>query len=115
MTWISNIKFDLNDDNEVDYFKSDRNRRRKRARSNRSIGFGKMFTKMYDYWHRKRNNKIQVQIVGNEYMYGPNYIYEPVYTVLLFMPLLVIQSPMCLTGIGITIRAINCLESLSCI
>ena len=24
-------------------------------------------------------NKVQVQIVGNDYIYGPNYIYEPVY------------------------------------
>lgn len=28
---------------------------------------------------RDRNNRIQVQVVGDVYMYGPNYIYEPVY------------------------------------
>jgi hypothetical protein len=28
---------------------------------------------------KNRYNKIQIQIVGNEYMYGPNYIYEPIY------------------------------------
>jgi hypothetical protein len=28
---------------------------------------------------RDRNNKVQVQVVGDVYMYGPNYIYEPVY------------------------------------
>lgn len=28
---------------------------------------------------KDRNNNIQVQVVGNTYMYGENYIYEPVY------------------------------------
>ena len=28
---------------------------------------------------RDRNNNVQVQVVGDTYMYGPNYIYEPVY------------------------------------
>ncbi|WPR72891.1 hypothetical protein SLW70_07160 [Flavobacterium sp. NG2] len=28
---------------------------------------------------RDNYNRIQVQFVGNEYLYGPNYIYEPVY------------------------------------
>ncbi len=28
---------------------------------------------------RDRNNNVQVQVVGDVYMYGPNYIYEPVY------------------------------------
>ena len=28
---------------------------------------------------RDRNNNVQVQFVGDVYMYGPNYIYEPVY------------------------------------
>lgn len=28
---------------------------------------------------RDRNNKVQVQVVGDIYMYGQNYIYEPVY------------------------------------
>lgn len=28
---------------------------------------------------RDRNNNVQVQVVGNSYMYGSNYIYEPVY------------------------------------
>lgn len=28
---------------------------------------------------RDRNNRVQVQVVGDVYMYGPNYIYEPVY------------------------------------
>ena len=28
---------------------------------------------------RDRNNKVQIQVVGDVYMYGPNYIYEPVY------------------------------------
>ena len=28
---------------------------------------------------RDRNNKVQVQVVGDVYMYGDNYIYEPVY------------------------------------
>lgn len=29
---------------------------------------------------RDQNNRVQVQVVGDVYMYGPNYIYEPVYT-----------------------------------
>lgn len=28
---------------------------------------------------RDNYNRVQVQFIGNEYMYGPNYIYEPVY------------------------------------
>ena len=28
---------------------------------------------------RDRNNRVQVQVVGDVYMYGANYIYEPVY------------------------------------
>ena len=28
---------------------------------------------------KDRHNNVQVQVVGNVYMYGPNYIYEPVY------------------------------------
>ena len=28
---------------------------------------------------RDRYNRVQVQFIGNEYIYGPNYIYEPVY------------------------------------
>lgn len=30
---------------------------------------------------RDRRNNVQVQVVGNSYIYGPNYIYEPVYSV----------------------------------
>lgn len=28
---------------------------------------------------RDRNNKVQIQVVGNDYIYGQNYIYEPIY------------------------------------
>ena len=28
---------------------------------------------------KDRNNKVQIQVVGNDYIYGQNYIYEPVY------------------------------------
>src|SRR3970040_67370 len=28
---------------------------------------------------KDRNNRVHIQVVGNEYMYGPNYIYEPDY------------------------------------
>lgn len=28
---------------------------------------------------RDSNNRVQVQVVGDVYMYGTNYIYEPVY------------------------------------
>ena len=30
---------------------------------------------------RDRRNNVQVQVVGNSFIYGPNYIYEPVYSV----------------------------------
>jgi hypothetical protein len=30
---------------------------------------------------RDRNNQVQIQVVGDVFMYGPNYIYEPIYVV----------------------------------
>jgi len=76
---ISNL--DLNDDNEVDYL-----RVIETVEGNVHVVIIQSVLARDVYQdvatidiERNRSNKIQVQIVGNEYMYGPNYIYEPVY------------------------------------
>jgi hypothetical protein len=76
---ISNL--DLNDDNEVDYL-----RVIETVESNIHVVIIQSVLARDVYQdvatidiERNQSNKIQVQIVGNEYMYGPNYIYEPVY------------------------------------
>jgi hypothetical protein len=76
---ISNL--DLNDDNEVDYL-----RVIETVEGSVHVVIIQSVLDRDVYQdvatidiERNRSNKIQVQIVGNEYMYGPNYIYEPVY------------------------------------
>lgn len=76
---ISNL--DLNNDNEVDYL-----RVRETVEGNIHVVIIQSVLARDVYQdvatidiERNRSNKIQVQIVGNEYMYGPNYIYEPIY------------------------------------
>jgi hypothetical protein len=76
---ISNL--DLNNDNEVDYL-----RVRETVEGNIHVVIIQSVLARDVYQdvatidiERNRSNKIQVQIVGNEYMYGTNYIYEPVY------------------------------------
>jgi len=76
---ISNL--DLNNDNQVDYLRvieSVENRTHLiivQAVIERGL-FQDVATIEIE---KDRNNKIQVQIVGDVYMYGDNYIYEPVY------------------------------------
>lgn len=76
---ISNL--DLNDDNEVDYL-----RVIETVEGNVHVVIIQSVLDRDVYQdvatidiERNQSNKVQVQIVGNEYMYGPNYIYEPVY------------------------------------
>jgi hypothetical protein len=76
---ISNL--DLNDDNEVDYL-----RVIETVEGNIHVVIIQSVLARDVYQdvatidiERTRSSNIQVQIVGNEYMYGPNYIYEPVY------------------------------------
>lgn len=75
---ISNL--DLNNDNEVDYL-----------RVIESVEYNTHVVIIQSVLDRdvyqdvatidieRNNNSVQVQFIGNEYMYGPNYIYEPVY------------------------------------
>lgn len=76
---ISNL--DLNNDNEVDYL-----RVIETVEYNTHVVIIQSVLDRDVYQdvatidiERGNNNSVQVQIVGNEYMYGPNYIYEPVY------------------------------------
>ena len=76
---ISNL--DLNNDNEVDYL-----RVIETVEGNTHVVIIQSVLERDVYQdvatidiERNRSNNIQVQIVGNEYMYGPNYIYEPTY------------------------------------
>ena len=77
---ISNL--DLNNDNQVDYL-----RVIETVQENahliiiQSVIGRDMFQDIATVEVMKdRNNKVQVQVVGDVYMYGNNYIYEPVYT-----------------------------------
>lgn len=76
---ISNL--DLNDDDEVDYL-----RVIETVEKNTHVIIVQSVLDRDVYQdvatievEKDRNNRIQIQIVGNEYMYGSNYIYEPVY------------------------------------
>ncbi|MDG2432740.1 hypothetical protein [Flavobacterium sp.] len=76
---ISNL--DLNDDNEVDYL-----RVIETVEGNTHVVIIQSVLARDVYQdvatidiERNRSNNVQVQIVGNEFMYGANYIYEPVY------------------------------------
>ena len=76
---ISNL--DLNNDNEVDYL-----RVIETVEYNTHVVIIQSVLDRDVYQdvatidiERNNNNSVQVQFIGNEYMYGPNYIYEPVY------------------------------------
>ncbi|WLD23587.1 hypothetical protein NU10_12895 [Flavobacterium dauae] len=78
-TQISNL--DLNNDNYVDYLRvvevgeSD-----VRVIVIQAVLGQDMFQDVATIeMERQRNKTVQVQIVGNSYIYGPNYIYEPYY------------------------------------
>ena len=76
---ISNL--DLNNDNEVDYLRVIET---VENRTHVIIIQSVIDTDVYQDIatidvEKDRNNKIHVQVVGDVYMYGQNYIYEPVY------------------------------------
>lgn len=78
-TQISNL--DLNDDNQVDYLRVIEN---VEGNTHLIIIQSVLGRDLYQdiatiEVERDRNNRIQVQVVGDVYMYGNNYIYEPVY------------------------------------
>ncbi len=75
---ISNL--DLNNDNEVDYL-----RVIETVEYNTHVVIIQAVLDRDVYQDvatvdiERNNNSVQVQFIGNEYLYGPNYIYEPVY------------------------------------
>lgn len=76
---LSNL--DLNNDNRVDYLRVVEN-----VENNAHLIIIQSVLEKDVYQdvatielERDRFNKVQIQIVGNDYLYGPNYIYEPVY------------------------------------
>ena len=76
---ISNL--DLNNDNQVDYLRVIESVEKN---THLIIIQSVLGQDMYQdvatiEVERDRNNKIQIQVVGDVYMYGDNYIYEPVY------------------------------------
>ncbi|WP_207759827.1 hypothetical protein [Flavobacterium cyanobacteriorum] len=78
---ISNL--DLNGDNRVDYLRvieaSERNTHLIILQA--VLGIDTFQDVATIEVERDRNNNVQVQVVGDVFMYGPNYIYEPVYVV----------------------------------
>ena len=76
---ISNL--DLNDDNQVDYLRVIES-----VEENTHLIIVQAVLGRDTFQdvatievERDRNNQVQVQVVGDVYMYGQNYIYEPVY------------------------------------
>lgn len=76
---ISNL--DLNNDNQVDYLRVIESvEKNTHLIIIQSVLGQDMFQDVATIEvERDRNNKIQIQVVGDVYMYGDNYIYEPVY------------------------------------
>jgi hypothetical protein len=76
---ISNL--DLNNDNEVDYLRViETVENRTHVIIIQSVLDRDVYQDVATIDVEKDNyNRIYVQVVGNEFMYGPNYIYEPVY------------------------------------
>ena len=76
---ISNL--DLNNDNEVDYLRViETVENRTHMIIIQSILNNDVYQDVATIdVERDRNNRIHVQVVGDVFMYGPNYIYEPVY------------------------------------
>lgn len=76
---ISNL--DLNNDNEVDYLRViETVDRRTHLVIIQSILARDIYQDVATIEIEKdRNNNVYLQVVGNEYLYGSNYIYEPVY------------------------------------
>lgn len=78
-TQISNL--DLNNDNYVDYLRVvEVAEGDARVIAIQAVLGQDMFQDVATIeLERQRNKSVQVQIVGNSYIYGPNYIYEPFY------------------------------------
>ncbi len=78
-TQISNL--DLNGDNRVDYLRViEANEDNTHLIIIQSVLGADTFQDVATIEvERDRSNNVQVQVVGDVYMYGPNYIYEPVY------------------------------------
>lgn len=76
---ISNL--DLNNDNQVDYLRVIESvERNTHLIILQSVLARDVYQDVATIEVEKdRHNNVQVQVVGNVYMYGPNYIYEPVY------------------------------------
>lgn len=76
---ISNL--DLNGDNRVDYLRViEATERNTHLIIIQSVLGADVFQDVATIEvERDRSNNVQVQVVGDVYMYGPNYIYEPVY------------------------------------
>lgn len=76
---ISNL--DLNNDNEVDYLRIVENVENKTHLIIIQSVLGRdLFQDVATIEiERLRNNQLQIQIVGDVFMYGSNYIYEPIY------------------------------------
>lgn len=76
---ISNL--DLNNDNQVDYLRVIESvEKNTHLIIIQSVLGQDMFQDVATIEvERDRNNKIQIQVVGDVYMYGDNYIYEPIY------------------------------------
>ena len=76
---ISNL--DLNNDNQVDYLRViETTEGRTHIIVIQSILGKDLFQDVATVEvERDSNNRVQVQVVGDVYMYGSNYIYEPVY------------------------------------
>ncbi|GGA76267.1 hypothetical protein GCM10008015_16090 [Flavobacterium palustre] len=75
---ISNL--DLNNDNEVDYLRViETVEYNTHVVIIQSVLDRDVYQDVATIDIERNNNSVQVQFIGNEYMYGPNYIYEPVY------------------------------------
>ncbi|NUY79411.1 hypothetical protein HUK80_00770 [Flavobacterium sp. MAH-1] len=75
---ISNL--DLNNDNEVDYIRViESTQDNTRLVILQAVLDRDVYQDVATIEVERRGNDVQVQVVGDVYMYGPNYIYEPVY------------------------------------
>ncbi len=75
---ISNL--DLNNDNEVDYLRViETVEYNTHVVIIQSVLDRDVYQDVATIDIERNNNNVQVQFIGNEYIYGPNYIYEPVY------------------------------------
>ena len=75
---ISNL--DLNNDNEVDYLRViETVEYNTHVVIIQSVLDRDVYQDVATIDIERSNNRVQVQFIGNEYLYGPNYIYEPIY------------------------------------